>query len=138
MENKIKIMIIEDHPEYREIVGMTLSRESDMELVSEYGTAERALRSFNTSRVPVLPDVVLLDLNLPGIDGLKTLSILTDELPQAKVIMLTQSDKEEDVLKAIMLGASGYLLKSSRASQLVEGIRTVASGGASLDANGAR
>ena len=131
-------MIIEDHPEYREIVGMTLSREKDMELVSEFGTAERALRSFNTSRVPVKPDVVLLDLNLPGIDGLKALSILNEELPEAKVMMLTQSDREEDVLKAIMLGASGYLLKSSRASQLVEAIRTVASGGASLDTNVAR
>ena len=138
MSDKIKIMIIEDHPEYREIVGMTLARESDMELVSEYGTAERALRSFNASRVPVKPDVVLLDLNLPGMDGLKALSMLSGELPNAKVIMLTQSDSEQDVLKAIMLGASGYLLKSSSASQLVEGIRTVAGGGALLDTNIAR
>jgi DNA-binding NarL/FixJ family response regulator len=135
MSKKIQIMIIEDHPEYREIVGMTLARENDLELVSEYGTAERALRSFNTSRMPVKPDVVLLDLNLPGIDGLTALSLLTKELPETKVIMLTQSDDKGDILKAIMLGASGYLLKSSRADQLVEGIRTVASGGASLDAN---
>jgi DNA-binding NarL/FixJ family response regulator len=135
MGKKIKIMIIEDHPEYREIVGMTLGREGDLEIVSEFGTAERALRSFNSMRVPVIPDIVLLDLNLPGMDGLKALNILTDELPETKVIMLTQSDDESDVLKAIMLGASGYLLKSSTASQLVEGIRTVVSGGASLDSN---
>ena len=138
MSKTIKIMIIEDHPEYREIVGMTLAREKDMALVSGYGTAERALRSFNAVRVPVKPDVVLLDINLPGMDGLKALEILLGELPETKVIMLTQSDNEEDVLKAIVLGASGYLLKSSRASQLVDGIRTVASGGASLDTNIAR
>lgn len=138
MSDKIKIMMVEDHPEYREIVELAIDRQADMELCSQFGTSERALRSLHDRRSPVKPEVILLDLNLPGMHGLKALPYFMKELPSVKVIVLTQSDREEDVLKAIMLGASGYLLKSSTVKQLTEGIRTVMSGGASLDANVAK
>ncbi|MDP4878736.1 MAG: response regulator transcription factor, partial [Opitutales bacterium] len=74
---------------------------------------------------PKLPDVVLLDLRLPGMGGLEALPYFIESIPNAKVIILTQSDKEEDVLKAISLGAAGYLLKSSTINEIKDGIRLV-------------
>ena len=129
--------MVEDHPEYREIVEMMISRQPDMELLSQFGTAERGLRSLQDSPSSVA-DILLLDLNLPGMDGLEAIPHFTKESAKTKIIVLTQSDQEEDVLKAIMLGASGYLLKSSTVKQLTDGIRMVASGGASLDASVAK
>lgn len=133
MNQKIRIMMVEDHPEYREIVELALSKEPDMELVSQFGTSERAMRSFRDRNGGEKPDIILLDLNLPGMDGLESIPYFSAEIPEAKIIILTQSDLEDDILKAITLGASGYLLKSSTVRQLTEGIRTVMSGGASLD-----
>lgn len=134
MNRKIRIMMIEDHPEYREIVELALNKEPDMELTSQFGTAERALRSLRDREEYQEPDIILLDLHLPGASGLEAIPHFSSEMPGAKIIILTQSNREEDVLKAIMLGASGYLLKSSTVKQLTEGIRTVMEGGASLDA----
>lgn len=138
MNDKIQIMMVEDHPEYREIVELAIGRQPDMKLVSQFGTVERALRSLNERQSAPKTDLILLDLNLPGMTGLEAIPYFTRELPDTKIIVLTQSDSEEDVLKAIMLGASGYLLKSSTVSQLTEAIRTVSSGGASLDPTVAR
>ena len=138
MSNKIRIMMVEDHPEYREIVELALSKKEDMELVSQFGTAERALRSFRDRDLGGRPDVILLDLNLPGMDGLEAIPYFSKEVPDARIIILTQSDGEADVLKAVMLGASGYLMKSSTVQQLTQGIRTVMEGGASLDAKVAK
>jgi len=134
MKKNINIIIIEDHPEYREIVEMAISRQDDMTLTEQFGTAERALEHLQPENANDKPDVILLDLNLPGMGGLDVLETLPKRAPEAKILVLTQSDHEEDVLNAIMLGASGYLLKSSTVQQLVEGIRNVMKGGASLDA----
>ena len=134
MNRKIRVMMVEDHPEYREIVELALGRELDMELTSQFGTSERALRSLRDRKGHDEPDIILLDLHLPGVGGLEAIPHFSTEIPDAKIIILTQSNREDDVLKAIMLGASGYLLKSSTVKQLTEGIRNVMTGGASLDA----
>ncbi len=134
MSHQIRIMMVEDHPEYREIVELALGKESDMKLISQFGTVERALRSLrDRDNGGQSPDVILLDLNLPGMGGLEAVPHFINEVPDARIIILTQSDREQDVLKAVMLGASGYLLKSSTVRQFTEGIRTVMNGGASLD-----
>jgi two-component system, NarL family, nitrate/nitrite response regulator NarL len=133
MCQKIRIIIVEDHPEYREIVEFALNKEPDMELIGQYGTSERALRGFRDRHSMKKPDIILLDLHLPGISGLESIPYFSTEFPDARIIVLTQSDREDDVLKAIMLGASGYLLKSCTIRQLTDGIRTVSEGGASLD-----
>ncbi len=134
MSHQIRIMMVEDHPEYREIVELALGKESDMKLISQFGTVERALRSLrDRDNGGQIPDIILLDLNLPGMDGLEAIPHFANEVPDARIIILTQSDREQDVLKAVMLGASGYLMKSSTVRQLTEGIRTVMEGGASLD-----
>lgn len=127
-------MLVEDHPEYREVVELALGLEADMELIGEFGTAERALRHLQDNPGRLVPEVILLDLHLPGIGGLDAIPHFTTLIPTVKIIVLTQSDREEDVLKAISLGAAGYLLKSATVSQIKDGIRTVLKGGASLDA----
>lgn len=126
-------MLVEDNREYREVIHLALKRDEAFQLTSEYGTAEIALRSLGARSLPRLPDIVLLDLHLPGMSGLEALPQFAEALPAAKVIVLTQSDSKSDVLRAIALGADGYLLKSSTVTQIKEGMRTVIGGGASLD-----
>ncbi len=138
MKRKIRIMLVEDHPEYREIIELAMNKEDDLELISQFGTAERALRSLQDRSTRREPDIILLDLNLPGLSGLEAIPFFYSALPGVKIIVLTQSDREEDVYRAITLGASGYLLKSSTLMMITENIRSVMDGGAPLDAKVAR
>lgn len=123
---------------YREVIALALKQEPDIQLAGEFGTAEIALRSLKDRFGGELPDLMLLDLHLPGMDGLEALPEFLSAAPVAKIMILTQSDNEADVLRAISLGASGYLLKSSTVSTITDGIRSVMKGGASLDAGVAR
>lgn len=138
MKRKIKVMLVEDNPEYREVIDLALEDETDIELISQFGTSEIALRSLQDMSTRKIPDLVLLDLRLPGMDGLDSLPYFRTALPDAKIMILTQSDDEADVLRAISRGASGYLLKSSTLAQITEGIRSTMAGGASLDSGIAR
>ncbi|MEP2777527.1 MAG: response regulator transcription factor [Luteolibacter sp.] len=133
MSKTIRIAIIEDHPEYREVVAIALAKEPDMELIGTYGSAERALKKLQNQQPEDEPSIILLDLNLPGMSGLEAIPWLQKYVPQSKIIVLSQSDKEAEVLSAIQQGASGYLLKSSQIHQLISSIRSVAGGGATLD-----
>jgi DNA-binding NarL/FixJ family response regulator len=138
MKKTIRVMVVEDHPEYREVIGLALKKESDLELISEFGTTERALRSLQDMSTRQVPDIILLDLNLPGMSGLNAIPYFGKSIPDAKIIILSQSDQEADVLQAISLGAAGYLLKSSTVAKITDGIRSVMEGGAPLDANVAK
>jgi len=132
MPNPIQVSLIEDNPEYREVVKLTLESAPDIALHSQFGTAEIALRTFSQEGA-VIPDLILLDIRLPGMDGLDAISGFREHMPETKIIVLTQSDQEKDVLKAISNGAAGYLLKSATLEELTDGIRVVAGGGATLD-----
>ncbi len=138
MKNNIRIMLVEDHPEYREVVEMALNKEPGMQLMSQFGTAERALRSMQNGPQTEIPDIILLDLKLPGMPGLDSIRWFKEYVPDSRIIILTQSEREADILQAIIRGASGYLLKSSSLNQFKEGIRTVSNGGATLDAGVAK
>jgi len=133
-----RIMLVEDHAGYREVITRALKREADLELISQFGTAEAALDSLQETPRPATPDLLLLDLNLPGMSGLEAIPWFKKYVPQIEIIILTQSDRASDVMTAITLGASGYLLKSATVAQIKEGIRTVTEGGASLDPQVAR
>ena len=125
MKSPIEVMLVEDNREYREVIHLALQRDEGFQLTSEYGTAEIALRSFDAKSIPRIPDIILLDLHLPGMSGLEALPRFVDALPETKIMVLTQSDSKRDVLRAIALGAAGYLLKSSTVAQIKEGMRTV-------------
>lgn len=138
MKKPVHVTLVEDHPEYREVIAFALSKDPDIEVVSQIGSAERALRRVKDQNDGAEMDIILLDLNLPGMSGLEAIPWFKKYSPETKVIILSQSDMEADVLRAIQLGASGYLLKSSTVNQITEGIRTVMDGGASLDPSVAR
>ncbi|MGJ8640704.1 MAG: response regulator [Opitutaceae bacterium] len=131
MKYPITIIIVEDHLKYRNVLEMAIADEPEMEIVGIFGAAEIALR--HLSEVKDSPDIILLDLNLPGMNGLEAISKIEAVHPSTKIIILTQSDAEVDVIRGIREGASGYLLKSSKVGQIKDGIRTVMAGGASLD-----
>ncbi len=135
MPPKTKIILVEDHPRYRKVIEMALQSEEGFELLNLFGAAEVALRNLEKAPPTAKPDIILLDLNLPGMNGLEAIPYLKTVAPRAAIIILTQSDKQDDVLQAIRSGASGYLLKSSTVNQIIEGIQTVMTGGASLDGN---
>lgn len=137
MKDPIQVALVEDNAEFSEVISLALKDRSDIELVSQFGSSEIALRSLQEQRGRD-PDIVLMDIRLPGMDGLDSLPWFREQLPRTKIIMLTQSDKESDVLQAIAHGASGYLLKSATVRQIVDGIQTVMDGGATLDPSVAR
>ena len=133
MKRTITILLVEDHPKYRKVIEMALEDDPEMEVFDIFGAAEVALRCVQDLHERDAPDVVLLDLNLPGMSGLEALPWFKKYIPDANIIVLTQSDAEADVLHAIQEGAAGYLLKSSTVRQIKEGIRTVMDGGSTLD-----
>ena len=141
MNKLIRVMLVEDNPEYRDVIKLALDDVVDIELTSQFGTSEIAIRPLTDSssgQVAEAPDLILLDIRLPGMDGLVAIPAFRRCAPDAKIIILTQSDQERDVVRAISAGATGYLLKSSTLVELTSGIRTVANGGASLDAGVAK
>ena len=133
MKELIKVLLVEDHAGFREVISRTVNAAPQLELVSQFGTAEIALREIQKQSENEMPDIILLDLNLPGISGLEAIPWFRKYAPDSRIIILTQSDNEGDVTTAISNGVSGYLLKSATAQQIKEGIKVVANGGASLD-----
>lgn len=138
MEESIKLMLVEDSHEYRHVIQFAFQDDPTMDLVGVFGTAELALRSLENEATRTVPDVMLLDLNLPGISGIEALPDLVRLSPESKVLVLTQSESEADVLAAIKQGAAGYLLKSSSIQELRAGIEAIVKGGASVDPRMAR
>ena len=133
MSKKINLMLVEDHLGYRTMLIRALKAEAELGMIYEFSTVEVALRKVQEMKPGQSPDLLLLDLNLPGMTGLDSITWFKKYAPKLKIIILTQSSKEEDILHAISLGASGYLLKSATVSQISEAIHSVQNGGASLD-----
>lgn len=138
MPEVIKVLLVEDNPDYRDVIDIALEEPEDIELCQEFGTAEIALRSVEHASPSQRPDLVILDLNLPGMSGLDAIPYFKQVVPQTKIIILTQSGAERDVLRAISLGADGYLLKSASLDEITSAIRDAFEGGSPLDKNVAR
>lgn len=134
MKSVIEAAIIEDHPEYREMIEMLLEDEGGVSLTWKFGSAEWALRRMESDSKKCQPDVILLDLGLPGMSGHEAIPKLLKLVPVAKIIVISQENQEKSVLDAITLGASGYLLKSATAAQIIRAIHEVNDGGNPLDA----
>ena len=116
--SEIRLYIVEDQALIRESLRAMLDLEQDVEVMGEAATAEQALQELKTLDV----NLVLMDIGLPGMDGIAAASALKDRHPQLPVVMLT-SHQDGYVAEALWAGASGYILKSSTRQQLVQGIR---------------
>ncbi len=132
-----RIILIEDNCEYTEVIRLALEEEHDLQLIASFRTCEVALRHIQDAS-KLQPHIILLDLRLPGMNGLEAIPYIQKYSPNAKILVLTQSDDQADILEAIERGATGYLLKSSTLEKITSAIRTIANGGASIDPQMAR
>lgn len=125
----IKVVIVDDHPLVREGLRKVLALEQGIEVIEEAGDGQGAI---NMAR-KVKPDVILMDINMPGTNGIEATRVIKREFPKMGVIALTIHDEEEYVLELVKAGVSGYVLKDIDPAKLVETIRTVAEGNSVLD-----
>ncbi len=122
---KIRVLLVDDHSLFREGVKRILELESDLDVVGEFSNGAECLdkgRELN-------PDVILLDINMPVLNGVEATPIILEIMTHARVIILSIHDDEQYVFRAIRSGAAGYLLKEMDAESLVEAVRVVAAGG---------
>ncbi|MER6221284.1 response regulator [Streptomyces sp. 900105755] len=128
-QDPVRVFLLDDHEVVRRGITDLLEAEPDITVVGDAGTVQHAL-----ARGPALrPHVAVLDVRLPDGDGITVCRDLRDQLPGLACLMLTSFDDEEALLDAIMAGASGYVLKQIKGSDLVSAVRTVASGQSMLD-----
>jgi DNA-binding NarL/FixJ family response regulator len=120
----IRILSVEDHPVFRQGLAAIVSAERDMLLVGQASNAVDAVAEFRRHR----PDITLMDVRLPGTDGTDALIAIRGEFPQARIIMLTTSDGDGEIRRAMRAGASGYILKSMHMDELLSVIRSVHAG----------
>ncbi len=122
--DQIRILCVEDHPVFREGLRVMIDGEPDMVLVAHAGNAVQAVAEFRNHR----PNVTLMDLRLPGANGIDVLIAIRGEFPHARVIMLTTSDGDAEIQRAMRSGASAYILKSMPVDELLAVIRSVHAG----------
>jgi DNA-binding NarL/FixJ family response regulator len=122
---KIRILAVDDHQLIRAGLSAFLRTEVGMEVVAEASNGEEATERYRELR----PDIVLMDLSMPVMDGLAATRAILDEFPDAQVIVLTTYDGDENIHRALEAGARGYLLKDMLVDQMAEAIRAVSQGG---------
>jgi DNA-binding NarL/FixJ family response regulator len=120
----IRVMIVDDHEVVRNGVAAILAGESDMAIVGKASNGQDAVRLFRTQR----PDVTLLDLTMPGLDGVETMRAIRREFPEGRFIILTIHRGDDDIRRALEAGAKAYLLKTAPGPELVETVRAVHAG----------
>lgn len=132
--SKIRVAIVEDDSVARGIIAGWVSGAEGFECLSEHGTAESALEQLPAQP----PDVVLMDINLPGLNGVECVRQLKTRLPQTQFIMVTVYEDSEHIFNALTAGASGYLLKQTPCEELLAALRSIHAGGSPMTSNIAR
>lgn len=120
----IRVLIADDHPVVREGLVALIARRTDMEVVAEAGGGREAVRLFAEHA----PDVLLIDLRMPDMDGVEAIRAIRERCPDARIVVLTTFDGDEDIYRGIRAGARAYLLKGSPREDLMECIRAVHEG----------
>ena len=120
-----KVAVVDDHGVVLAGLKFVLSRAEGMQVVATAESAEDILGFYEKAK----PDVLLLDIRMPSVSGLDALETLRKSHPDAKVAMLTTSELEEDIFRALKLGANGYIPKDSRPAEIAKAVREIASGG---------
>ncbi|HYG22940.1 MAG TPA: response regulator transcription factor [Verrucomicrobiae bacterium] len=133
-EVSIAVSIIEDDLPAREIIAAWIKRAEGFKLVSEHGSAETALARMPEEK----PDVVLADINLPGLNGIECIRRLKPILPNTQFVMVTVYEDADHIFNALAVGASGYLLKQTARNDLLAALREVHAGGSPMSSNIAR
>ncbi len=123
-ETRIRVLCADDHPLVRKGIAWMLAMESDLMLVAEASTGREALELFRTHR----PDVALIDLHMPDLDGVAATEAILADFPRARIIALTSYAGDQEIYRALKAGVHGYLLKEMVHTEVVRAIRTVHSG----------
>lgn len=133
MQQVIRVLTIEDNTAYRQSLQDTIEAAPDMLLAASFGRGENAVDALKEDCCTIRPHVVLLDLHLPGRDGISFIPVIKQLVPDAEIIVLTQDDNYLKTLEAIRLGVAGYLLKSVSINEIWNAIREVRQGGNVID-----
>ncbi len=128
MEGNIRVLVADDHPMLREGLTAVLGTQPDFEVIGEAADGSEVVHLAETLR----PDVILLDLEMPTVDGVAALEGLRDAGSEARTIVFTAYDTDERILRSLRAGARGYLLKGASRAEIFDAIRTVHSGGSLL------
>lgn len=121
---RIRILTVDDHPMLREGLASMIEAQADMVLIGEAANGREAIDSFRAHR----PDVTLMDLQMPDMNGVEAINAIRGEFPDARIVVLTTYKGDVQALRALKAGAAGYLLKSMLRKELLETIRTVHAG----------
>ena len=124
-DNSVRVLICDDHALYRRGLIMVLEDATDIEVVAEAENGKQAVAMARRHA----PDVILMDVSMPGIDGVEAAGVVTDVLPGVPIVMLTVSESEEDLLAAMKNGAVGYLAKEASITEVADAVRAVVGGG---------
>jgi DNA-binding NarL/FixJ family response regulator len=128
--NTIRILTVDDHPLFRQGIAALLATQTDMSLVAEASNGREAIQMYREH----LPDITLMDLQMPELNGLEALTAIRGEFPDARIIVLTTYTGDVQVLRAMKVGARAYLLKNLLDKELLETIRAVHAGKRTLSA----
>lgn len=131
MAGKLRILLADDHETVREGLRMILNAQPDMQVVATAGDGREAVSQCER----ITPDVVIMDISMPGLNGLAATQQLMEKCPGAKVLTLTRHADNSYLQQLLRAGAAGYVLKQSRPAELLHAIRSVATGGKYLDAS---
>lgn len=130
----IKVSIVEDNSQLRNTLANVINRADGFKCIGHYGTAEEALEEIPKN----MPDVVLMDINLPGMNGVECVARLKKLCPNTQIVMLTVYEDTDNIFNALKAGATGYLLKRTTREELLEAIRDVYRGGSPMTTHIAR